>query len=507
MNHTLSKQDNQLAAAPVEETVAILDPRAPGGVTQYGGAEQFRTWAATISAGTKEEGKQNPTISRDGRIYLHEDMGPAPGIREALEQSGGKKLTVTMLSDRIGECLKQMFVCYDKVKIFGNEKALTVMKLDNDGNQMREVVHAAENPEKFQRLLSMCKPSTFVPFALAAWDEDQLPFMVWPDGFVPYRLRFGSINAARGFVESLQSIKKLTGGRLVGVPLELTLTYKWVMDPKLVRRQVPVWTVRLKHPSGMPMRTETIRNVLAAGIQDASVMALPASIEMEEEALFAHDERIESELDEAAVRKAVEGSVEERVQDYFRAMQGTPWATDEFRPDMVAKCAAAAGLVLDNPSLKELAEVATDEEWKAASETYTWAASQFHGTTQTGTKEARAQVGEVSDEELGFETLGGKDAVEEQIGSYARHAEPEPEPQPEPAAKPAARRRTSDDKEIAEYLKVNDFFAKEIDRVRADLAAAGCRDIDAWLAARMREGKSPFLIKEAAKAFDPLLEE
>lgn len=382
----LVKQGQLLAPAVTEQPVMLLDPRAEGGVTQYQSGVNLRMWAATISAGFKED--NTPRVVRDGKIQLHQDMGDAPGIRQALEATNYVSLTITMLSDDINECLKQMFTCYGNVKVFGDQHQLTVMRM-NDGRQERKVITPAD--PLWRETLRMCKPSTFVPFALSAWGDDNNPFLYWPDGFIPYRLRFGSLNSARAFADSLQAIRKLTGGRLVGVPLTLTLVYKTVMTPDLKRQTVPVWNLVLKHPSGMPMRSADIQRVLTAGTQDAQMMALPASIDVDPEVVYQADELIESQLENAesgephlnpdAIHTVSTGAkTSTRVEDFFRATQGTPWSTDEFRPILVQEMADAAGIALESPSLRLLAEQATTEEWGTCTLVMCRKAADFHGT-------------------------------------------------------------------------------------------------------------------------------
>ncbi|HWD39792.1 MAG TPA: hypothetical protein VG944_13160 [Fimbriimonas sp.] len=388
--NTIARQDSNLASYE-DEPIKLLDPRSKGGVLEYESGKSLRMWAATISAGKKDGDR--PTVTKNGVICLHEDMGEAPGIRAALEATKFKSVTITMLSNNIGDCLKQLFCSYGKVKVFGDEKSLTAMWLDDQKKQQRKVV-AAGDPE-FDKYLAMCKASTFVPFALAAWGEDGNPGLSWPDGFIPYRLRFGSLNSARAFVDSLQAIKRLTQGHLMGVPLVLSIADKSVMTPELDRRKVPVWNLVLKHPSGLPMRAADIQRVLTAGIRDAQQMALPANTDFDPEQLADAERAIEQQITEegevvdtnlnpGAVKVAVTGdATETRIADYFRAMQNTPYTDDGVRALLVEKCANNAGIVLERPSLRLLAELATPDEWRICAETFCKAAAEHHGTEQT----------------------------------------------------------------------------------------------------------------------------
>ena len=177
---TLTKQDTANIAPYVEEPVKLLDPYAAGGIKTHDSSQGLRMWAATISAGFKEN--NTPRVVTDGKFRLHEDMGDAPGIRAALDDSGWKSLTITMLSDSIGDCLKQLFTAYGSTKIFGDEKSLTLITRDGQGQKRQTVL--AGTPE-YEAALKQCKASTFVPFALAKWDEEGNPSMSFPDGLAP----------------------------------------------------------------------------------------------------------------------------------------------------------------------------------------------------------------------------------------------------------------------------------------------------------------------------------
>ena len=126
MKELANKQENQIATY-VEEPVKLLDPRAEGGVISYESGQSMKMWAATISAGYKDG--DTPRVVRDGKIRLHEDMGEAPGIKAALAATEHKSITITMLSDNIGDCLKQLFCAYGTVKIFGDQNSLTTMNV------------------------------------------------------------------------------------------------------------------------------------------------------------------------------------------------------------------------------------------------------------------------------------------------------------------------------------------------------------------------------------------
>ena len=403
MISSIANQNNTPVYQPhVEEKVQLLDPLAPGGIVDYESGKSFRMWAATISAGYKEE--NTPRVVRDGKIRLHEDMGDAPGIKAALAATEYKSLTITMLSNSVSECLKQLFTAYGATKIVGDETALTVLKFA--GNEPSREVIKADDP-RFAATLKQCKASTFVPFALADWDEQDRPSISYRDGFMPYRLRFGSRNSAIAFVEALQAIKRLTNGQLVGVPLDLSIAYKDVLTPLGKRAKVPVWNPVLKHPRGLTLGARQIQGILTAGIKDAAQMALPPRIEIDsqevQDAVLLSEENIEADLETGEVvkkemsaedvRTITTGEIPKRRQeDFFKATQGTPFTTDENRPKLVQRMADAAGVVIQNPSLRELVEKATAQEWSICAEVMCKASAAYLGTEEV--KAPRAVVGD-----------------------------------------------------------------------------------------------------------------
>ena len=397
----------------VPETVSLLDPRAEGGIAVHDSTKGFRMWAATISAGWKEN--DSPRVVRDGMIRLHEDTGPAPGIAAALKAHGGKALTITMLSDSIADCMKQLLTAYGSTRVYGDNNGLTIMGV-RDGKMVHDVILPGD--PKFAPTLKLCKATTFIPFALAEWGDgdDPEPKMQFPDGLLPYRLRFGSVNSARVFVDQLQAIKRLTNGHLKGIPLLLSISYqsKTYFDEKeqkIKRTTVPIWNPVLKHPKGLTLGTAMIQRVMLAGMADAQMLALPAPMDMTDpevvEAIIESEEKIDREVHaDPTTGEVIEGQFTEtnpdlrtittqevprrRVDDFFRAGQSTPFVRDSQRPNMVRRMAIASGVELGEPSLALLAEKATADEWEIAMETFCKAVAAYHGTEEV--KPAKAVV-------------------------------------------------------------------------------------------------------------------
>lgn len=289
-------------------------------------------WRATISAGKMGADGKTPMISRDGEIYLHEDRGPAPGLKEALERNGGKKLTITFLDDDPNKVFTQLFVAYGAVKIIGDEKSLTVSKLVGDTVE-RKVLMAGT--DEYRKARSICKESTFIWFALAEWGEDGMPYVVFPDGLQPYRLRTTSVNTVKNLKAALNTALRITKGRLAGIPFEIALEMHNTLTPyKAQRRDVPAFTFVFNPPRAVMMRTFDLAAKLAAGINDAGMLALPAVSDNIRSAIV---DEIEAEIseDEEAMTTLTTGISAELIKSqYFSLTKGTPYA-DERRAELV----------------------------------------------------------------------------------------------------------------------------------------------------------------------------
>lgn len=209
------------------------------------------------------------------------------------------------------------------------------------------------------------------------------------------------------------------------------------------------------------MTSGDMRRVLEQGISDAKQMALPPPIAIEDgevlEAAFKVDEKIdvdEEALENLETRRTVDRGTATvtRVQDYYRAMQGTPWTDDEMRPVMVQQMADAAGLILDRPSLRLLAEQATVDEWATCTMIMCKASAEHHGT------EDQAQAGKGYAVDSTAEEFGAKPATtvatpEASAEKPKPEAKTKAEPVPETAEEMAERDRLTAVRQFSDEQK------------------------------------------------------
>lgn len=281
-----ASQGGQLATeAPANPwaSVGLLKPHAHG-ISE----EPLRIDAlATISAGRKMErnGKSYPQVSRDGTIHISDASGRAPGLAAELKRRGGKSLTIAVVSNNPSDVLQQRFAVYSTTRLlaYGNEKGVTVIHVRDvqgpDGKVVPEAIrkHYPAGSDKYAEAVEKCKVQTSFYFVLARWDEQGNPKLVFPDGLGFYRLRFTSLNSAENIRSQLAYIASLplTGGRIAGIPLELSIDYRDVAGPDGSRRNVPVWTLVLRPPSTIELDVAATTRILERGMAQAEGLALP----------------------------------------------------------------------------------------------------------------------------------------------------------------------------------------------------------------------------------------
>lgn len=265
-------------------SVGLLKPHAHG-ISE----EPLRIDAlATISAGFKKQGgngKSFPQVSRDGTIHISDASGRAPGLAAELKRRGGKSLTIAVVSNNPSDVLQQRFAVYSTTRLlaYGNEKGVTVIHVRDvqgpDGKVVPEAIrkHYPAGSDKYAEAVEKCKVQTSFYFVLARWDEQGNPKLVFPDGLGFYRLRFTSLNSAENIRSQLAYIASLplTGGRIAGIPLELSIDYRDVAGPDGSRRNVPVWTLVLRPPSTIELDVAATTRILERGMAQAEGLALP----------------------------------------------------------------------------------------------------------------------------------------------------------------------------------------------------------------------------------------
>jgi hypothetical protein len=314
---------------------------------------------ATISAGAKKPGNSGrmiPSVSRDGKIILHDDAKRAPGLAKVLADRDALSLTIALVSNNPSDILQQRFAAYTATRLtaYGDQNAITMLRARTDarGNEVknqdgtvivdREVIGAGE--PGFEAVAATCKAQSSLYFALAKWENGQ-PKLWFPDGLGLYRLRFTSLNSAENIKGSLAYVASLTGGRVSGIPLELRIVNREVSAPDGSRRTVPVWTLVLQPPETIELEAGQVRAILESGLAQARALALPAP--RPETLELAEAEGADVDLDESIIEGEVVRETTDRDvrmlrgggpcdaamlrSNWFAAVNNSPLDSDEAR--------------------------------------------------------------------------------------------------------------------------------------------------------------------------------
>lgn len=325
-----------LIAMAGRKPMQILDVRAPNGVVELP-VGRFDA-LATISAGERGPAQNNrpgyPQAVKDGRICLHDEAGRAPGLKQALEETGYKSLTVAFPGDDESLFLQQRFAAYTQTALLAYGDASGIYEIIGEKENAQHVFRAPGTPE-FRAALDKCKVTVSVYFHLAEWDNDLSPRVVFPDGLGLYRLRFTSRNSLRNILASLDTIRRYTGGKVAGLPLELSISYREVSGPDGAKRKIAVWQCLLKPPRGQVLDSRTFREIANAGIAEAEALMLPAPEDMQD----ALRDGPVTDLDEAVVENIAAGgtcSYDYWIKRFHATVKGTDLATDGGRRDFLA---------------------------------------------------------------------------------------------------------------------------------------------------------------------------
>lgn len=305
--------------------VELLDPYV-GLATEEARLEAI----ATISAGGRgvsREGREIPTRSADGAIVLHDRAGRAPGLAAALAATEGKRLTIAFPWDDRQLFIRGRFVRYSatRLEVYGDELALTVIR--PDGSRETHVRGA----EDYARLVQTCRAAYSIYFVLARWRGDE-PELYFPDGYGYYRLRTASRHSIRSLVGTLEATRRATGGRIAGIPFELSLDYREVTDATGARREIPVWVIVTRGPGELALPAAAYRRIILAGLRQGEQLLLTPPSEEATAADF--EEPLEEEIDEpTAARLQAGGRCDAAAyrRAYFAAATGTPLASDDGR--------------------------------------------------------------------------------------------------------------------------------------------------------------------------------
>ncbi len=310
---------------PLIDAFAVLDVYA-GGISD----EPPRVEAlATISAGYRGKPRGDkpglPQRSTDGTIYLHDPNGRAPGLKRALDASGGKRLTVAFPFDDPARFIHCRFMAYSATELlaFGDDAHLMVLV---PGRGYRRV---EAGTDRYLEWVAKSKVSVSVYFCLAEWGPDG-PEIVFPDGVgAYYRLRFTSRHSLRSILAGLRSIGQFTRGRVAGVPFDLAIDYREVADATGRKRVIPVWSIASKPPGGHRLTSRNFNDVMALALEQGAALMLPPPPEPTFEEALA--EGPSDDLDDAVVEGVAVGAPSDRELDliarggrcnaeYFRSM-------------------------------------------------------------------------------------------------------------------------------------------------------------------------------------------
>lgn len=263
-------------------TAGLLKPYAGGAVYEAPKVDAL----ATISAGYKNA-DGFPVVSRDGTIYVRSG-DRAPGLIAELGRRGNKSLTIALVHNDPKDVLQQWFATYSKTRLEarGDADEITLIHLRDTGRKNRrnepvleperETIRRADNPKRFAMLAASMKVQTSLYFALAEWDGAE-PRLIFPDGLGLYRLAFASLNSAEAIKSQLSYIASLTGGRVAGVPLELSIAYRNLAGPDGVRRdRVPIFSLVLQPPETIKLSPSMVASILQSGIEQAQQLAIAA---------------------------------------------------------------------------------------------------------------------------------------------------------------------------------------------------------------------------------------
>jgi hypothetical protein len=245
-------------------------------------------WLATISGGYLDTSR-DPPIPRASRQqderWIHmapDDRARAPGLYQLLEAGKFRTLEIAVASDRPEDFLQQRFEQRTATRLvaYGDEHQITEIVVREVRQNNRTVlvpeprkVYRAGEPE-YAAKARQCNVVGSFFFVPARWKGNE-PSMFFPDGLGVHRLRFTSRNSLREIMGSLRQLSNLTGGRLAGLPLRLTLDWREVADPTGTNRTIGVWSLRFVPPESLELTPRIWRDLAGAALAEGETMRLP----------------------------------------------------------------------------------------------------------------------------------------------------------------------------------------------------------------------------------------
>lgn len=237
---------------------------------------------ALISCGYRAPGQgDRPGLPRASRredarrIHLHDPDSRAPRLAAALEAGEYRRLTIAFPVDDPAAFVLQRFTRYSQTRLeaYGDEHAATFI----DASDPKKPVHRTfeKGSPEYERLVRTCKADTRIAFCLAEW-TDQGPEVIFPDGLGFYALRTTSRHSVRSILQTLAYTQRFTGGRLAGLPFELSVTFREVAGTDGSKRMIPVWTITTRPPEGIRLSSRTFAGIATAALQQGAALMLPA---------------------------------------------------------------------------------------------------------------------------------------------------------------------------------------------------------------------------------------
>ena len=241
-------------------------------------------WIATISCGRLIPNPKKPDemIPRAARksdpqwIYIHDENNMAPGLTQALQESNGRGLVIAFPWDDPKLFVQQSFRTYShgSLKAYGDEKSMTLIQVTGQGRDERveHITYMAGSAE-YDELVRDSKANFSVFFALARWGENG-PQVTFPDGVGMYRLRFTSRHTIRNILATIDETARMTNNRIAGIPFHLFVDFRQVAGPNGRKRDIPVFSIRLRPP--YVLTSDTWRATASAAIKAGSMLQLPS---------------------------------------------------------------------------------------------------------------------------------------------------------------------------------------------------------------------------------------
>jgi hypothetical protein len=267
------------------EAFQRLDPYKLGGVSEAPRAVPL----GIISAGYRAEGRDGqrglPRATRPDdaqQIHLHDPMNTAPELRRILEANHWNHLTIAFPLDDPRLFISQIFTRYSatRLEIYGD--ALSVTYIDNRPQTMEanhgQPLHRVfpSGSAEYERLVRTCKADTRIAFCLAEW-TDEGSQVIFPDGLGTYAIRTTSRHSVRNILAKIAETAQYTHGMIAGLPFTLRIVHRPnVTGPDGTQRQVPLWSITTKPPSGISLSSRTFRQIATAALREGRQLMLPS---------------------------------------------------------------------------------------------------------------------------------------------------------------------------------------------------------------------------------------